>query len=293
MIYTFQTESNPLFVEVEITDRMGRYRYDKYWKLVLGNYVNFSFPFIGVSQKSGSRWNDVLSSDKPSLYLISDNLKELLSKNNITGWKSFPIVFDDCHFNRVYGYSGLSITGKSGFLSVSNSKIIRSENKLDDIYEGYEIVDWDKSDFFIPKHMKTVHMSERAYQLLNESSITGLSCQDISRIAVPGSFLSRVKMEVAEKEKLVNSILPCQIRRLKTDGQMDVNGMSFVIIQKEVHIINRNFLMENESEKYSVMKSYYHYLCSVCPELSQMTEGRSIWFYPDESAYSSHGLCKK
>src|SRR5262245_57966928 len=72
-------------------------------KLIKGQYDGIDFPVI-FKQKYGKKFNDILDTGWPSLYLISDRLKGILEENSLTGWQIFPIKLYNKKGNEIFGY---------------------------------------------------------------------------------------------------------------------------------------------------------------------------------------------
>ena len=169
--------------------------FDSYVQLARGELNDFHAPLI-FTQKSGKNWKDILC---PSIgfYIISDRVKNALDENNITGYKTFPIIIYDKKGNEVPGYHGFSITGRSGEIDWTKSQIItkHKENKytkesadaMKAIYPNWEIPppkdykyykglypgleQWDGSDIFKNKNTNYVFLSQKAYEVLKNEKI--------------------------------------------------------------------------------------------------------------------------
>ncbi len=86
---------------------------DIYDNMIVGQYEGYEFPIEFKQDKEyGSRLRDVLDTGYPPAYLISDRFRDLLTENNVTGWKTYPIRLYDKKGNLINGYNGLSFTGR-------------------------------------------------------------------------------------------------------------------------------------------------------------------------------------
>ena len=92
-------------------------------KLLTGDYTNISFPVV-FKHDSGQQFRDFLDTGYAALFLISENLRSGFEKNNLTGWKSFPIKLLGKNGIEIGGYHGFSVTGRCGSIDFSKSKII-------------------------------------------------------------------------------------------------------------------------------------------------------------------------
>jgi len=157
------------------------------WRLILGNYEGISLP-VKFKQQSGKKLRDILDTGWPSLYLISDHLKNILLTSGLTGWKTFEVQVFDSKSHPINGYHGFSITGRAGILNFSESTIIEKKlvpnGPLSKYYKGFyfDLDEWDKSDFFLPSKYYGIYISEKAFKILSKEKITNLSLGAIDEI---------------------------------------------------------------------------------------------------------------
>ncbi|HRD54959.1 MAG TPA: hypothetical protein PLC42_01035, partial [Parachlamydiaceae bacterium] len=79
--------------------------------LIKGDYIDVNFPII-FKHEEGKKLTDILDTGYVGLFLISDKLKVFLEKNQLTGWKTFPIKIYDKKKIEISGYHGFSIIGR-------------------------------------------------------------------------------------------------------------------------------------------------------------------------------------
>ena len=160
--------------------------FDSYIKLSKGDLNDFQIP-ITFKQKSGKNWKDILC---PSIgfHLISDRVKEALEANNITGYKTFPIIIYDKKGNEVPGYHGFSVTGRCDPTDWSKSEIIQKKlfefSSVTDYYRGRHIDNWDGSDIFSPKGTLVIILSEKAYRLFKSLKLNSTRYIDIEKYEI-------------------------------------------------------------------------------------------------------------
>lgn len=93
-----------------------------------------------------------------SCFLISDRLKKLFVDCNFKGWKTYPISLYDKSGNLINGYHGFSVTGKTGKIDYSRSKIVSKPGmfgKPDIVKKGiyFDESIWDGNDFMFAGHI--------------------------------------------------------------------------------------------------------------------------------------------
>lgn len=148
-------------------------------RLLVGDYEGIKFPAVFIHYR-GRRWEDILGVGWPPLYVISENIKNIFEKNNLTGWKTFPVEVLNKRKKKVEGYYGMSITGKCGPVDDSKSEIVpytQSRYVLGEkAYKGYYIgLDkWDGSDFFIPEGDCWLIGSQKVTDVFKENQIKRL-----------------------------------------------------------------------------------------------------------------------
>ena len=92
-------------------------------RLLAGDYEGIKFPAVFIHYR-GRRWEDILGVGWPTLYVISEKIKNIFEKNNLTGWKTFPVEVLNKRKKKMEGYYGMSITGKCGPVDDSKSEIV-------------------------------------------------------------------------------------------------------------------------------------------------------------------------
>jgi hypothetical protein len=78
------------------------------FNLAKGVYDGLVFP-VKYKHQSGTKFRDMIDTGYPYLYLVSDTVIRVLEDNQITGWKTFPIIIEDKKGNITDGYRGLGI----------------------------------------------------------------------------------------------------------------------------------------------------------------------------------------
>ena len=164
------------------TDENGT---NNHWNLINGTYKGINFP-VNFKQEYGKHLTDILDTGWPSLYLISDRMKEILEKNHLTGWKVFPINLYDKKNKEITGYHGFSTTGRCGPINYKKSTII--EKRLvptGPIYKYYkglhiELDQWDGSDFFIPEKTCAIIITQKAANVLKKNKITNIRLKNLA-----------------------------------------------------------------------------------------------------------------
>lgn len=167
---------------------------DDSMNLIKGNYTDISFPVI-FKQECGNRLEDILYTGCVTLYLISDRMKFILEKNNITGWKTFPIVVHDKKGKEVVGYHGFSITGRCDLISYENSKIIEKKyvptGPIVRYYVGAEVENWGGTDFFTPQNTYQILVTKKTADLLKENKITNVDLTSLEEFDIEVSSIKK------------------------------------------------------------------------------------------------------
>lgn len=135
------------------------------------SYIQFPVVFHTYE---GSKLCDILSMRYVGISgLFSDRIIQLLKDNNITGWKTYPIILFDRNGNVIKGYNGFSVTGRAGKIHelVPESEIIYEERNR---YRQWERASWDGSDFaHIEGRFKTI-CTNKVKDVFMKAKIKGL-----------------------------------------------------------------------------------------------------------------------
>lgn len=164
--------------------------------LIESKYEGIIFPIV-FKHISGKKLTDILNTGWPSLFLISNNLEDLLKKNHFTGWETYPIILMDKKENLIEGYHGFSVTGISGPISYVNSPIIEKRyvpgGPIVKEYKGAEIrLDkWDKNDFFIPEKTKEIVITRKVFEVLTKNKITNINLTNVAEAEFPTHIFER------------------------------------------------------------------------------------------------------
>lgn len=162
------------------------------WKLILGEYNQITFPVL-FRQEYGKILTDLLDTGWPSLYLISERMKNVFEDSFLIGWKTFPIEILDKKANKIEGYHGLSITGRCGSIDYSKCEVIEkrlvTNGPLSKYFKGMPIgLDkWDGSDFFLPEQYFGIIISPKAAKIVKESKFSNVSIKSLRDIEKPVS----------------------------------------------------------------------------------------------------------
>lgn len=158
--------------------------------LIQGDFEGIMFPVIfKQGSYGGKQLHDVIDTTYSSLYLISDNMRNILTKNGVTGWKTFPIKIYDKKNNEIPDYWGFSITGRcDSEVRYRKDSIIEKQlvpnAPFSKYYKGLNIdfTKWDGTDFFIAKHYLRPIISQKAREILVKYNLTNISATNINDI---------------------------------------------------------------------------------------------------------------
>jgi hypothetical protein len=163
--------------------KIGENNIDDHWNLINGNYKGIDFPVV-FKQDDGKKFNDILDTGWPSLYLISERLKDVLEENSLTGWKTFPIKLYDKKGNEISGYHGFSVTGTSGPTIYDNCEIVERrmvpDGPICHYYKGVFIDKWDGTDFFTPDKTGWIFITKKAADVLKKNKVTNLELKNLA-----------------------------------------------------------------------------------------------------------------
>ena len=145
--------------------------------LAMGDYPDWlEFPVI-FHQFEGNKYRDALGMGCAMLTcVVSDRLKDILEKNQVTGWKIYPIVIYDKKENLITGYNGFSITGRGGHFEHSDMPGWTDKKPW-----KYNLSNWDGSDMFFIGGWSIV--TERVKILLESEKIDKAEFRPFSEFA--------------------------------------------------------------------------------------------------------------
>lgn len=161
-------------------------------KLIKGDYSGIDFPIIfQQGSYGGSKLYDILDTGFARLYLISDNMKNILLENKLTGWQTYSIMLFDRKHNRIDGYNGFSVTGKCGPIYYKKNTLFEKRHMpttpLFNCYKGEYFDDktWDGTDFFTPQNSLAIIITSKSAKILNNTKITNIRLHNLLELETP------------------------------------------------------------------------------------------------------------
>lgn len=191
--FLFDNKHNSKFIQAHsIGLNIEKNDIDDHWNLIKGNFEHIHFP-VSFKQEYGKKLVDVLGTGWPSLYLISEKFKRILTKNQLIGWKVFPINLYDKKNNEIKGYHGLSITGRSGVIRYDKSKVIEKQKvahgPVCKYYKGIIIDEWDGSDFFLSQKTYHIFTTKKAVDAIKQNSIANINLECVEDHLTPAHYV--------------------------------------------------------------------------------------------------------
>ena len=165
--------------------------------MLYGKYDNVEFPLVFRQEKGygGKKMTDFLNTGWSTLYPITDKVLNLLIKNNITGWKTYPIEVYDKFGTEISGYHGFSITGRCKDIDLSlldekvNYQYIK-DGPVHQYYRGYplDLSTWDGSDIFVLSGTGSTFFTRKVYNIFKENKITNFDPKNVMDFVIVDSF---------------------------------------------------------------------------------------------------------
>lgn len=157
--------------------------------LLCGEYENYKFPVIFLSEDSeyikNKKITDFLSTGYAgSVYAVSEKVVDVLSSNNITGWRTYPVEVYDKNENYIGGYYGFTITGRCLALkpSLAEPYVKQYPGGPYNTYKGNPLnLDyWDGSDIFLLQGTRFQFVSKKAMGVIKKNKLTNICFEDIA-----------------------------------------------------------------------------------------------------------------
>lgn len=125
------------------------------------------------------RPSDIIYSTALFVRLISERMKELLERERVGGWTTYPVTLIGPQAEVIEGYSGLSISGRCGPITLGSNGIRMKQYPAGEypveVGISFEPQTWDGSDLFMSTESKGfVFASERVWRLLRKERIRGI-----------------------------------------------------------------------------------------------------------------------
>lgn len=115
---------------------------------------------------------DLIPTYWSSLYLVSDQFVEVMTKATLTGWRTLPIqVTGNEHFRDV---SLLQVLGRCGPIVKEGDWLLQEEGDR----QCLSVSTWDGSDLFVPENRRMTLLSPRAAETIQGSSLRNVTVDD-------------------------------------------------------------------------------------------------------------------
>jgi hypothetical protein len=120
--------------------------------------------------------------------LLSKNILDVLSRNNIKGWSTYPITLLDKKKQPIEGYVGLVVTGKCGpTLKEKRERKTKYDAEIDNIYSVYvgfyfDPITWDGSDIFSPEGTAVIIVTEKVKTAFEQAGITNVTFTPLTEV---------------------------------------------------------------------------------------------------------------
>lgn len=147
-----------------------------------------SEPII-FEHSSGGEPKDVITTEYPMLYLLSDRVIELFKINQFTGWVTYPVMIYNKNGELINGYQGLAISGICGPLI--NSKCTKErrdpptpKGKSYEVWVGlyFDLNHWDGSDFCIPQSTGFKIVTEQVKNAIEKAKFKNFEFKRINEV---------------------------------------------------------------------------------------------------------------
>ena len=173
-------------VDIKLSPPLEKPSRERIKRLIeIHNSVNLPTQPVKVSVYLNEPTKDLLLSDMPGIYLISDKFVEVLRDNDFSGWCTYPvqIIFDDG--KELRGYHGFAISGRCGSTSYKEEfvKMYSRDRRKGLIFEPQS---WDGSDIFTGEEQKlTKFVTTEVKQALESAGITNVGFTNITEAIEP------------------------------------------------------------------------------------------------------------
>jgi hypothetical protein len=152
------------------------------FRALVRNEHSVQHPII-FNRKKGSKFCDLLETGYPGLYVISERFKQLLQKEEIRGWSTYPVEID----GNSESYHGLAVSGRCGPLDNSKCERVTKQRDNGVAYQTwlgfyFDVDTWDKSDIFVPDGTIFKVVTEKFRSLVISNKLTNVSFDRLTEV---------------------------------------------------------------------------------------------------------------
>jgi|1186.fasta_scaffold38086_2 hypothetical protein len=146
---------------------------------------------IRFRRDEGGRRLDLVGTTEAVLNLVSDRVIATLRDSSFTGWTTYPIEIREWNGEIVPGYQGLAVTGRSGALDKSLSRVevlppyVPSGRAMPHrIGLLFPPETWDGSDIFVPEETTGVMVTAAVRDAIQALGATNMGFGRIDQVAL-------------------------------------------------------------------------------------------------------------
>jgi hypothetical protein len=131
-------------------------------------------------QYEGTKWLDLVGTQRAALQLVSTRLLEKLTAANVTGWRALPVELADDGGVLISDYKLLVVVGRCGRIdnsrSVSVDRVVVGNPKGAKVWKGlyFDESTWDGSDLFSPDGTAFTFATENVKSVIEQEKATNI-----------------------------------------------------------------------------------------------------------------------
>lgn len=175
-------------VRLSVSENCSWITIEQAWALFRGQYI-LGKPLTLYAYRGGQA-TDFLWSAMVALFCVSGRVLELLDKNGVTGWATYPVEVFGRKGESLPDYYGFSITGGECKRDRSRSKIITKPAPTPtgmsfQVYKGlyFDETEWDGRDFFLIQK-NIIAVTERVHSLFKKNAISNVRLIQLNAVEI-------------------------------------------------------------------------------------------------------------
>lgn len=136
----------------------------------------------------GGTPKDLIPTGYPAVKLLSDRVFEILRREQVSGWTTFPVVVHG-QDGIVTGYQGLAVTGRCGPINKSLSGEVWRDppsplgrRRLVRMGLYFHPETWDGSDVFVPQNADYVFVVARVKHMLEKAKVRNIMFERLTEV---------------------------------------------------------------------------------------------------------------
>jgi len=146
---------------------------------------------LEFAHRKGRVRGDFMGASYVSIFLVSKRVIDILQEHRFQGWSTYPVLISDSQGREVEGYSGFSVTGRTGprfeqrnwYSALDSGRVVADYEPQKSLF--FDPATWDGSDIFSPIGSRITLVTETVAKVLESERLTNMELELAAVFSLP------------------------------------------------------------------------------------------------------------